>query len=595
MTHALSGCRWLLPLDGSSLPDKTLIGGKGWSIAHMLSLGLPVPPAFVITTEACTAYLDQGTLPDGLEEELAAAMAWLEEQSGRSYGHGSSPLLVSVRSGAPISMPGMMDTVLNLGINADTMAALAEESSDLRFARDTYRRFHELFGEIVLKATVPDLGDDEDLAAWRARIERAAGQAIPETPMEQLKATVEAVFRSWTARRAKRYRKHHGIPDNLGTAVTVQAMIFGNLDGNSGTGVLFSRNPLTGEPEPYGEYLRCAQGEDVVSGKFSPEHLDDMKAAVPEAYEALIQASRALEDANREVQDIEFTVQHGHLYLLQSRAAKRSPAAAVRIAVDMVREGTITLGEAIHRITADQVHTILSPRLAAGVVDGATVLASGLGVSPGIGVGTVVTDADEAERLGHAGEDVVLATATTSPDDVHGMLVARAVITEQGGSTSHAAVVGRALGLPSVVGCGSATVTCLAGRVVTVDGEHGKVYEGALEVVTPCETEDERLSELLAWAREHSPLAVYRHAEAPEDALDLEGNDDAADPANLPALIRGARGARGGRHCQRGRRACRPGCGTRVHRGRTHPAGPARRTTGCRGPPAQLTTRERLI
>jgi pyruvate,orthophosphate dikinase len=546
MTHALSGCRWLLPLDGSSLPDKTLIGGKGWSIAHMLSLGLPVPPAFVITTEACTAYLDQGTLPDGLEEELAAAMAWLEEQSGRSYGHGSSPLLVSVRSGAPISMPGMMDTVLNLGINADTMAALAEESGDLRFARDTYRRFHELFGEIVLKATVPDLGDDEDLAAWRARIERAAGQAIPETPMEQLKATVEAVFRSWTARRAKRYRKHHGIPDNLGTAVTVQAMIFGNLDGNSGTGVLFSRNPLTGEPEPYGEYLRCAQGEDVVSGKFTPEHLDDMKAAVPEAYEALIQASRALEDANREVQDIEFTVQHGHLYLLQSRAAKRSPAAAVRIAVDMVREGTITLGEAIHRITADQVHTILSPRLAAGVVDGATVLASGLGVSPGIGVGTVVTDADEAERLGHAGEDVVLATATTSPDDVHGMLVARAVITEQGGSTSHAAVVGRALGLPSVVGCGSATVTCLAGRVVTVDGEHGKVYEGALEVVTPCETEDERLSELLAWAREHSPLAVYRHAEAPEDALDLEGNDDAADPANLPALIRGARGARGG-------------------------------------------------
>ncbi|MEE4108289.1 MAG: pyruvate, phosphate dikinase [Halieaceae bacterium] len=546
MTHALSGCRWLLPLDGSSLPDKTLIGGKGWSIAHMLSLGLPVPPAFVITTEACTAYLDQGTLPDGLEEELAAAMAWLEEQSGRSYGHGSSPLLVSVRSGAPISMPGMMDTVLNLGINADTMAALAEESGDLRFARDTYRRFHELFGEIVLKATVPDLGDDEDLAAWRARIERAAGQAIPETPMEQLKATVEAVFRSWTARRAKRYRKHHGIPDNLGTAVTVQAMIFGNLDGNSGTGVLFSRNPLTGEPEPYGEYLRCAQGEDVVSGKFTPEHLDDMKAAVPEAYEALIRASRALEDANREVQDIEFTVQHGHLYLLQSRAAKRSPAAAVRIAVDMVREGTITLGEAIHRITAEQVHTILSPRLAAGVVDGATVLASGLGVSPGIGVGTVVTDADEAERLGHAGEDVVLATATTSPDDVHGMLVARAVITEQGGSTSHAAVVGRALGLPSVVGCGSATVTGLAGRVVTVDGEHGKVYEGALEVVTPCETEDERLSELLAWAREHSPLAVYRHAEAPEDALDLEGNDDAADPANLPALIRGARGARGG-------------------------------------------------
>ena len=546
MAEALSGCRWLQPLNGSSLPDKALIGGKGWSIAHMLSLGLPVPPAFVITTEACGAYLERGTLPDGLDEELAAAMAWLEEQSGRCYGHGSSPLLVSVRSGAPISMPGMMDTVLNLGINAATMAALAEESGDPRFARDTYRRFHELFGEIVLKATVPELGEDEELADWRARIERAAGQSIPETPMEQLKATVEAVFRSWTARRAKRYRKHHGIPDDLGTAVTVQAMVFGNLDENSGTGVLFSRNPLTGEPEPYGEYLRCAQGEDVVSGKFTPEHLDDMKVAVPEAYEALLEAGRALEEANREVQDIEFTVQRGRLYLLQSRAAKRSPAAAVRIAVDMVREGTIGMREAIHRITPDQVHTILSPRLAEGVVEGAKVLASGLGVSHGIGVGTVVTDADEAERCAHAGDNVVLATATTSPDDVHGMLVARAVITEQGGSTSHAAVVGRALGLPSVVGCGSGTVTGLAGKVVTVDGEHGQVYDGALEVVTPCETEDERLSDLLAWAREHSPLAVYRYAEAPEDALDLEGNDDAADPVNLPALIKGARGARGG-------------------------------------------------
>ncbi len=545
MADALRGCRWLLPLNGVNLPEKTLIGGKGWSIAHMLSLNLPVPPAFVITTEACAAYLDGGTLPAGLDEELAAAMAWLEEQSGRSYGHGRSPLLVSVRSGAPISMPGMMDTVLNLGINAETMAALAEESGDRRFARDTYRRFYELFGEIVLKATVPELGDDEPVTDWRARIEQAAGQTIPETPMEQLKATIEAVFRSWNARRAKRYRKHHGIPDDLGTAVTVQAMVFGNLDENSGTGVLFSRNPLTGEPEPYGEYLRCAQGEDVVSGKFTPEHLDDMKMAVPEAYSALIEASRSLENANREAQDIEFTVQHGRLYLLQSRTAKRSPAAAVRIAVDMVREGTITMEEAAQRITPDQIHTILSPRLAEGVAESSAVLASGLGVSHGIGVGTVVIDADEAEHRARGGEDVVLATATTSPDDVHGMFVARAVITEQGGSTSHAAVVGRALGLPSVVGCGIGTVTGLAGQVVTVDGEHGRVYQGALEVVTPCETEDKRLHDLLVWAQDHSPLAVYRCAEAPADALDLEGIEDAADPAKLPGLIAGCRGVRG--------------------------------------------------
>ena len=273
---------------------------------------------------------------------------------------------------------------------------------------------------------------------------------------------------------------------------------------------------------------------------------DDMKRALPDAYAELIRASRSLEVANREVQDIEFTVQRGRLYLLQSRAAKRSPAAAVRIAVDMVREGTITLEEATHRITPEQVHTILSPRLADGAVEDATVLASGLGVSHGIGVGTVVTDADEAEQRASSGDDVVLATATTSPDDVHGMLVARAVITEQGGSTSHAAVVGRALGLPSVVGCGSGTVTGLGGRVVTVDGEHGRIYEGALDVVTPSETQDERLEDLLAWAREHSPLAVYRYDEAPGDALDLDGIDDAADPANLPALIEGSRGARGG-------------------------------------------------
>ncbi len=538
--------RWLLALDGRDLPEKKLIGGKGWSIAHMLRQGLPVPPAFVITTEACAAYLQSGELPQGLDEELLSAMHWLEEETGRTYGRGESPLLVSVRSGAAISMPGMMDTVLNLGINAETMQAFADECGDDRFACDTYRRFHELYGEIVLKATIPELGASEALTAWRTRIEEAAGQTIPETPFGQLKATIEAVFRSWTSRRAKRYRKHHGIPDDLGTAVTVQAMVFGNLDENSGTGVLFSRNPLTGEPVPYGEYLRCAQGEDVVSGKFTPQHLDDMQSAVPDAYTALINAAGKLESSNRDVQDIEFTVQHGKLYLLQARTAKRSPAAAVRIAVDMFREGVIGIEDAIRRINPDQVHSILSPRLGDGAADKAQVVASGLGVSHGVGIGTVVTDADEAERRAHDGEDVVLATATTSPDDVHGMLVARAVITEQGGSTSHAAVVGRALGLPSVVGCGEGSISGLQGEVVTVDGEHGKVYRGALAVVTPCETDDGRLAQLLEWAREHSPLAVYRPDEAPQDTLDLEANDDAADPANLPALIQGARGARGG-------------------------------------------------
>ena len=546
MTDTLAGCRWLLPLDGSSLPDQNLIGGKGWSIAHMLSLGLPVPPAFVITTEACRAYLDTGVLPDGLYDELTAGIAWLEAQTGRSFGGGESPLLVSVRSGAPISMPGMMDTVLNLGINTETMEGLAEEAQDPEFARDTFRRFQQLFGEIVLKVSVPDLKEQDDLAVWQAQLERVAGQPVPATPMEQLSATVEAVFRSWTGRRAKRYRKHQGISDDLGTAVTVQAMVFGNIGERSGTGVLFSRNPLTGEPEPYGEYLGCAQGEDVVSGRFTPGKLDDLKVAIPDAHERLIAASAVLERAQGEVQDIEFTVQEGQLYLLQSRTAKRAPAAAVRIAVDMANEGVITMAEAVSRITPSQVHRILSPRLRAGATQDATILATGLGVSHGIGVGTVVTTADEAEARAQVDESVVLATATTSPDDVHGMLVAQGVVTEQGGSTSHAAVVGRALGLPSVVGCGPGVLALLAGQTVTVDGEAGKVYQGALDVETPAESQDDRLAPVLAWARENSPLAVYTPADAPEDALDLDSNSDAADPANLPALLTGARGARGG-------------------------------------------------
>lgn len=545
MDDALSACRWVVPLDREHLPERQLIGGKGWSIAHMLSLNLPVPPAFVITTEACAAFLKEGALPEGLEAELEIAMAWLEKKSGRSYGHGNSPLLVSVRSGAPVSMPGMMDTVLNLGINTDTMKSLARECDDPLFARDTYRRFHELFGEIVLKTTIPELTDNA-LTAWVGRIEAAAGQAMPETPMAQLIATIEAVFRSWNARRAKRYRKHHGISDSLGTAVTIQAMVFGNLGQDSGTGVMFSRSPLTGHPTPYGEYLRCAQGEDVVSGKYTPKDLDDMKVALPEAHAQLIQAGIVLEKANREVQDIEFTVQHGQLYLLQARTAKRSPAAAVRIAVDMVSEGIISTREALQRVTPEQVQRILSPQLAENATEGVQVLASGQGVSHGVGVGTVVTNSDEAEHRAQAGENVVLATATTCPDDLHGMLVARAVVTEHGGSTSHAAVIGRALGLPSVVSCGADTVARLEGQLVTVDGIRGIIYLGALDVITPCENQDKRLKTLLAWARQHSPITVYRNAEAPSDTLDLDGIDEAADPANLLNFIKGSRGIRGG-------------------------------------------------
>ena len=337
--------RYILAIAADGVPSRELIGGKAWSIARMRGLGLNVPPAFVITTDACRAYLNHGAVPEDLETELDAAISWLESASGRTFG-GAAPLLVSVRSGAAISMPGMMDTVLNLGINDAAERALARESGDLEFARDTHRRFLDLYAGVVLKATVAE-PPAADAAAYRAAIAASAGAEVPQSPRAQLYAAIEAVFASWNSRRAKRYRKHHDIPDSLGTAVTVQVMIFGNLDDKSGAGVLFSRNPLTGDNAPYGEYLHRAQGEDVVSGKFTPESLARLAAVLPDTYAELMEAAHTLEDANGDVQDIEFTVQQGRLYLLQSRAAKRAPQAAVRFAVDLVAEGRIDPGHCI--------------------------------------------------------------------------------------------------------------------------------------------------------------------------------------------------------------------------------------------------------
>ncbi|MCB1745622.1 MAG: pyruvate, phosphate dikinase [Gammaproteobacteria bacterium] len=536
--------QYVLALDGSSLPPREQIGGKAWSVARMQALGLPVPPAVVVTTDACRAYLEQGRFPDGLEADLDAAVAWLEAQTGRSLGGGDKPLLVSVRSGAAISMPGMMDTVLNLGINEATAAALAGEAGDARFATDTHRRFLELYAGIVLKLAL-DTEAAQDAAALTAAIE-AQGGRVPDTARAQLHAAVEAVFASWNSRRAKKYRKHHDIPDSLGTAVTIQAMVFGNLDDASGTGVLFSRNPLSGDRAPYGEYLHRAQGEDVVSGKFTPEPLSALETAHPALHAQLMEAAARLEAENGDVQDIEFTVQQGTLYLLQSRSAKRAPAAAVRFAVDMVDEGRIDADTALSRVSAEQVRTLLKPRLAAGAADGAETVARGEIACQGVGVGLVVTDSDEAERRHAAGEAVVLARATTSPEDVHGMIAAVAVVTEQGGSTSHAAVVGRALGVPCLVGCGIGSVTALAGREVTVDANAGVVYAGALAVETPSESDDPRLAKLTAWAAERSPLHVVPLDQAPADAFDLDHAEGGEDPARLPALIAGHRVVRGG-------------------------------------------------
>lgn len=536
--------RWTLHLDGSGLPDRALIGGKAWSVARMAALGLDVPPAFVITTQACLAYLDNGAMPEGLEDEIAAGLAWLEERTGRTFGTGDKRLLLSIRSGAAISMPGMMDTVLNLGIDDAGEAALGAETGLAGFARDTHRRFLELFSSIVLKAPV-ELEREADPAAWRAQVASASGEEVPGDVRGQLLAAVRAVFDSWNTRRARRYREHNNIPHDMGTAVTVQAMVFGNLDETSGTGVLFSRNPLVGDPAPYGEYLPRAQGEDVVSGKYTPLPLDAMREHAPTAHTQLLAASDLLERENGDVQDIEFTVQSGKLYLLQSRSAKRAPAAAVRIAVDMVDEGRIDPATALSRVSADQVATLLLPRLVDGATAGAEVLAEGEGACPGVATGVLVADSDEAERRTAAGEAVVLVRATTSPDDVHGMIAAKAVVTEQGGSTSHAAVVSRALGRPCVVGVGAGAVV-RAGQLVTVDGATGKVYAGALATEVPREDQDARLSRLIGWARERSALTVVTPDESADDgAIDVDLLLADGSPEQVEAALGGHRAARG--------------------------------------------------
>jgi pyruvate, orthophosphate dikinase len=548
MTHAFG--QWTLGLEGGEPPSRDLIGGKAWSVARMQALGLSVPAAFVVTTAACRAFLTSGEEPPGLEVEIDAGVHWLEAKTGRAFGRGPHPLLVSVRSGAPVSMPGMMDTVLNLGTNDVTEAALAVECGDPTFARNTHKRFLDLYSHIVLRASMPVFEETKSPAEWRAAIAADCGVEAPSDVREQLRRAVRAVFESWNSRRARRYRQHHGIPDHLGTAVTVQAMVFGNLDARSGTGVLFSRNPTTGAREPYGEYLPRAQGEDVVSGKFTPEPLSALGAQMPEALDDLLKAAHMLEQAGRDAQDIEFTVERGNLYFLQSRPAKLAPHAAAHIAVDLAREGLIDEKSAVMRLSPDQVRILLSPHVREGGLQNAHMLASGEPASPGVGIGVVVTDSDEAEQRAHGGEAVVLMRPTTSPEDLHGMIAARAVVTEQGGSTSHAAVVGRALGLPCVVGCGKGALDSLAGRTVTVDGGSGKIYSGALEIEAPDEADHEALAQLTVWAAKYSPIRIVSPS-APEAAAaaDLTNNEDAANPEKIGEVLRelkGARGARGG-------------------------------------------------
>jgi pyruvate, orthophosphate dikinase len=512
----------VIVLNGAYVPDKNLIGGKAWSIANMGALGLNVPPAFVITTEACMEYFSAGRMDSRLTGEIESGIAWLEDKSGKRFGGGPRPLLVSVRSGAAVSMPGMMDTVLNLGITDETEALLAAEWSDAAFARDVHRRFLELYTKIVLKADAVRLDLGASPVTWRDTIAAATGVPVPTNVHDQLFKAISAVFDSWNSTRARRYRKHQGISNDLGTAVTVQSMVFGNLDHRSGTGVLFSRNPLTGEKRPFGEYLSRAQGEEIVSGSHTPSPLEAMNENAADALQELLRCADSLERFHRDVQDIEFTVERGRLYFLQTRAAKRAAYAAVRIAEAMVSEGRIDPGEALCRVSPDQIRSLLTPRLAQGAAANAAIVARGEGASPGIGSGIVVLDAETAEIRAKAGEHVVLARATTSPNDLHGMIAAKATITEQGGSTSHAAVVARALGKPCTVGCGVDALTGLSGKCVTVDGAAGLIYAGELETEVRREETEPMLSQLLTWAIERAPVPVLVATPAHCHVVDLD-------------------------------------------------------------------------
>jgi pyruvate, orthophosphate dikinase len=538
-----TGYRWLVvPDDPAVEPSRDLVGGKAWSLWRMRSLGLRVPPAFVVTTEACTAYFAADELPEGLADELAAGIGLLEEQMGREFGGAERPLLVSVRSGAAVSMPGMMDTILDLGCTDDVERALAAETGDPAFAAEVHRRFTGFYGKLVSGCT-EELDDLPHATAVRAAVLADTGESVPTDPWAQLHGAVAAVFASSRSRRAVAYRRHYGIPDDLGTAVTVQAMVFGNLDEDSGTGVLFTRNPVDGSRAPYGEYLQKGQGEDVVSGRVTPQPLTQLADRAPAVHAELMRAAACLDREGRDAQDIEFTVQHGELFLLQSRPAKRTARAAVRIAVALVDEGQLTPAEAVRRVTPEQARTLLRPTLAEGAADGAELLVSGTSASPGVVSGIAVATPEEAQ----ATPGSVLVRRTTSPDDVHGMIAAAAVVTEHGGTTSHAAVVSRALDTPCVVGCGAGTLEALVGRTITVDASGGRVYGGVLPTSATTEATDDDLSRLARWAADEAPVRVLASGGDPPDpvfdANAVPPEELGDDVPEIPAGTRTVRGA----------------------------------------------------
>jgi len=507
--------------DGLTPPEvKRLVGGKAANLAVMaVDLGLPVPPGFTITTTACNEYLGHGW-PAGLDAELREHMGHIERLVGRRFGDPADPLLVSVRSGAPISMPGMMDTILDLGLNDATTAGLAASSGSEKFAANCRRRLVAMFRDIV--------GVDD----------------VPEDPWEQLRAAVEAVFRSWNSDRARTYREREGIPDDLGTAVTVQAMVFGNRSVDSGTGVLFTRNPATGEPAPYGDFMFNAQGEDVVAGTHRTEPISVLDERIPIVGRELRDYATRLERHHRDLCDIEFTIEHGKLWMLQCRVGKRSPQAALRIAVDLAEDPgfPLTRAEAVHRVVeilADPPTVVTERR------SGVTALASGLPASPGIACGEVVTTPEAAVAVAEAGRPVILVRAQTSPDDVHGMARAAGILTSRGGLASHAAVVARGWGIPAVVGAADVTVgddaivvagtRIAAGETVTIDGGTGEIFAGAVGGERKAVPE---AAMLLGWARDLG-IAIGEAEPSDDDGGDeREGSAVEAGPAGRPTILR---------------------------------------------------------
>ncbi|KUO51445.1 MAG: pyruvate, phosphate dikinase [Desulfitibacter sp. BRH_c19] len=528
---------------------KSILGGKGANLAEMTKIGLPVPPGVILSTQACKDYYKKGQeFPEGMQDQIVEHIRYLETVTGKGFGSNENPLLVSVRSGAAVSMPGMMDTILNLGLNDETVKGLASITGDKKFALDCYRRFITMYSDVVmgiehvnfesiLRSYKKKLGIEYDhefsyenlqdlIEKFKSMLRLKHGNEFPQDPMEQLLKAIEAVFNSWQNSRAILYRKLHKIPDSLGTAVNIQSMVFGNMGINSGTGVAFTRNPSTGARELYGEYLVNAQGEDVVAGTRTPQPIEKLKEDMPAVYKQFTDTCKLLERHYKDMQDIEFTIENNSLYILQTRNGKKTAASAIRIAVDMVKEDLIIKEEAVSRIDITQLDHLLHPTI--DTSNNFEVITNGLPASPGAAVGKIVFDADEAENMGNEGIKVILVRNETTPDDLNGIVGAQGILTLHGGMTSHAAVVARGMGKPCVCGCDGLDIdmdaqkliigskTFYKGDIITIDGSTGKVIEGEVPLLVP--TLSREFKTILEWADEIRILGVRANADTPEDA-----------------------------------------------------------------------------